>query len=58
EDNIYQLTKQLLTDQDEYRKMSQASNPYGDGWASRRIAEALLYSYGYRRARPDVFKDK
>ncbi|MEC0439356.1 hypothetical protein, partial [Bacillus subtilis] len=34
------------------------SNPYGDGWASRRIAEALLYSYGYRRARPDVFKDK
>ncbi|MCY7831087.1 UDP-N-acetylglucosamine 2-epimerase (non-hydrolyzing) [Bacillus spizizenii] len=58
EDKIYQLTKQLLTDQDEYRKMSQASNPYGDGRASRRIAEALLYSYGYRRVRPDVFKDK
>lgn len=34
EENIYQLAKQLLTDPDEYKKMSQASNPYGDGEAS------------------------
>ncbi|MCY9275602.1 UDP-N-acetylglucosamine 2-epimerase (non-hydrolyzing) [Bacillus haynesii] len=42
EDVIYRLTKQLLTDEEEYRKMSRASNPYGDGHASKRIVEALL----------------
>lgn len=42
EDVIYTLTKQLLTDEEEYRKMSRASNPYGDGHASKRIVEALL----------------
>ncbi|KXZ20552.1 UDP-N-acetyl glucosamine 2-epimerase [Bacillus nakamurai] len=56
EETIYQLTKQLLTDGREYEKMSQASNPYGDGQASRRIAEELLYYYGYRKERPDSFE--
>lgn len=58
EENIYQLAKQLLTDPDEYKKMSQASNPYGDGEASRRIVEELLFHYGYRKEQPDSFTGK
>ena len=42
EENIYQETKKLLIDQEEYKKMSQASNPYGDGYASKRIADAII----------------
>ena len=42
EENIYQETKKLLVDQEEYKKMSQASNPYGDGYASKRIADAII----------------
>ena len=45
EETIYQLTKQLLEDQEEYRKMSKASNPYGDGKASQRIADAIIQKY-------------
>ncbi|AVB09263.1 MULTISPECIES: non-hydrolyzing UDP-N-acetylglucosamine 2-epimerase [Bacillus amyloliquefaciens group] len=56
EEAIYQLTKQLLTDKQEYEKMSRASNPYGDGMASRRIAEGLLYQFGLRTERPDSFE--
>lgn len=38
---IYKEFSTLLSDFDEYRKMSHASNPYGDGHASRRIADIL-----------------
>lgn len=41
EENIYRAFKQLLEDEEEYDKMSHASNPYGDGYASRRIADIL-----------------
>lgn len=41
EEVIYNTFKLLLEDQAEYRKMSQASNPYGDGLASKRIADVL-----------------
>lgn len=41
EDNIYKLTKQLLDNEKEYNKMAKASNPYGDGQASKRIAEII-----------------
>ena len=42
EEQIYQLTKELLTDEQEYSKMSHASNPYGDGHASERIVDILV----------------
>ena len=38
---IYDNFKLLLTDENEYNKMSQASNPYGDGLACKRIADIL-----------------
>jgi UDP-N-acetylglucosamine 2-epimerase (non-hydrolysing) len=42
EEVIYQETKKLLTDKEEYEKMSKASNPYGDGHASERIVNAII----------------
>lgn len=41
EEVIYREFKTLLENKDEYDKMSHASNPYGDGFASKRIADAL-----------------
>lgn len=41
-DRIYEETRKLLSDSKEYRSMSQAVNPYGDGHASGRIEKALL----------------
>ena len=38
---IYQNFKQLLEDEEAYRAMSTASNPYGDGFACKRIADIL-----------------
>lgn len=41
EETIYQHFKLLLENELEYSKMSNASNPYGDGFASVRIADIL-----------------
>ena len=41
EETIYSAFKQLLEDETEYDKMSKASNPYGDGFACKRIADIL-----------------
>ena len=41
EETIYQAFSQLLNDENEYKKMSHASNPYGDGFACKRIADIL-----------------
>ena len=42
EENIYRNFRSLLLDEAEYKKMSTAQNPYGDGFASKRIADILL----------------
>lgn len=41
DETIYREFERLLSDEGEYAAMSRASNPYGDGHASERIAEAL-----------------
>ena len=41
EDTIYQNFRLLLENREAYTKMSNASNPYGDGMASQRIADIL-----------------
>ncbi|MBR5442600.1 MAG: UDP-N-acetylglucosamine 2-epimerase (non-hydrolyzing), partial [Clostridia bacterium] len=41
EDVIYESFKQLLVDKEAYNRMAQASNPYGDGCACKRIADIL-----------------
>lgn len=40
-ETIYNACKLLLDDRDEYEKISKACNPYGDGFASKRIADIL-----------------
>src|SRR5699024_5845557 len=42
EEVIFDLTDELLSNEAAYEKMAQASNPYGDGYASERIVKALL----------------
>lgn len=39
---VYNEAKKLIEDNKEYRKMSEAKNPYGDGFASRRIVDAII----------------
>ncbi|MBS4204723.1 non-hydrolyzing UDP-N-acetylglucosamine 2-epimerase [Lederbergia citrea] len=56
EETIYQLATQLLTDNAECEKMANAANPYGDGHASSRICDAILYHFGNRKNKPDTFK--
>lgn len=41
-DNIYEATKELLTDKEVYKAMSTASNPYGDGFASKYIVDIII----------------
>ena len=41
EETIYKEFNKLLDDEEEYTKMSEASNPYGDGFACKRIAEII-----------------
>ena len=48
EDVIYSEAKRLLTDKNEYDRMSKASNPYGDGHASKRIADAIIERFNKR----------
>ena len=42
EEVIYRSSKQLLEDNEEYARMSNACNPYGDGFACKRIADILV----------------
>jgi UDP-N-acetylglucosamine 2-epimerase (non-hydrolysing) len=46
----------LLTDESAYAAMSRAANPYGDGRAAERIAQALLHYFGVSRERPEDFQ--
>ena len=41
-ENVYEEAKRLLSDKVEYDRMSQAKNPYGDGFASKYIVNALM----------------
>lgn len=45
EDIIYEETKKLLTDKKVYESMSMASNPYGDGTASKQIVDAIVRKF-------------
>ncbi len=55
---VYDEAKLLLTDRDEYSRMSEACNPYGDGKASQRIIQAILYHYGLAEEKPESFVAK
>lgn len=54
-EDIIALAKDLLDNEASYNAMAHAANPYGDGDASRRITEAILYAFGVRSTKPDNF---
>lgn len=55
EETIFSMANTLLSDKEEYKKMSQAVNPYGDGNASKRTVDAILYYFGKTDKRPEDF---
>ncbi|HXW51539.1 MAG TPA: UDP-N-acetylglucosamine 2-epimerase (non-hydrolyzing) [Candidatus Acidoferrales bacterium] len=55
EKDIVRNLSELLDDPKAYQKMAKAANPYGDGHAARRIADALLW-YLRDGSRPHDFK--
>lgn len=46
----------LLDNPQAYKQMSESSNPYGDGGASKRILEAIAYEFKLRKEKPSIFK--
>jgi len=52
---IYALAETLLTDGAAYQRMARAVNPYGDGRACPRIAQAIAYSFGLTPVPPEEF---
>ena len=55
EDEIFRLASELLSSQAAYDKMAHAANPYGDGHACRRIADAIEWHFGLRSQAPEPF---
>lgn len=56
EETIFDMADHLLTDEQAHEEMSQASNPYGDGQASIRIADYLQYYFGLQAEPPAPFE--
>jgi UDP-N-acetylglucosamine 2-epimerase len=44
-DTIVRMASSLIENENEYNKMAKAVNPYGDGQASYRIVQAILYKF-------------
>lgn len=52
-EKVYNTVNELLNNHDVYDKMAAAKNPFGDGQASQRIADAILYYFGINENKPD-----
>ena len=48
EEEILRQASRLLDDSAAYERMAQAKNPYGDGQASRRIADCMLAYFQHK----------
>ena len=55
EEVISSMASELLTNPAAYQAMAHAVNPYGDGQACRRIADAIEWHFGLRADKPDEF---
>ena len=58
QDDIVTMAERLIRDQNAYHAMAHAVNPYGDGLACQRIADAILWSFGRRAERPADYQGK
>ena len=56
QDTIFHLAAQLLSDPQAYGAMAHAVNPYGDGHACARIADAIEWHFGLRSLPPAPFQ--
>lgn len=56
ENRIFEMAHELLTDSAVYARMAKAVNPYGDGEACPRIAQAILFIFGASNKRPEDFR--
>jgi len=54
QDDIVTMAERLICDKEAYKKMARAVNPYGDGDACRRIADAILWYFG-RGEKPEDY---
>lgn len=55
EAEVYRMAAELIDSQVAYEQMAHAVNPYGDGHACRRIADAVEYRFGLRDTAPEPF---
>ena len=55
EEDIFQMASALLSNPAAYDQMAHAVNPYGDGHACRRIADAIEWHFGLRQDAPEPF---
>ena len=54
-ERVLEESRRLLTDDNEYRRMTEASNPYGDGQAAGRIVQILLHRFNRSPVLPEPF---
>ncbi|WP_315116602.1 non-hydrolyzing UDP-N-acetylglucosamine 2-epimerase [uncultured Clostridium sp.] len=54
-DDILTEAEKLINSPLEYEKMSKAINPFGDGNASARIVDSILYHYNLKENRPKEY---
>ncbi len=55
EEDVFSMGCELLQNKESYDKMAHAVNPYGDGQACRRIADAIEFHFGLRTEAPEAF---
>ncbi len=55
EEAVFRAARRLILDPEAYQAMARAVNPYGDGRASTRIRDAILYHFGLIPTRPPDF---
>lgn len=55
EEDIFRLASELIKNSTAYSEMAHAVNPYGDGYACRRIVDAILYHFERRDCLPEPF---
>ena len=55
EETVFRLGARLLEEPQAYERMAHAVNPYGDGHACRRIADAIEWKFGLRGEPPEMF---
>ena len=54
-DDVLRMGNELLRSKEAYDAMAHAVNPYGDGHACERIADAILWHFGRKTERPADF---